>query len=48
MPLDTTKNDVVVINSIKQMEKLGFVRSNIYQCINKKRKTHKGYTWSKI
>lgn len=48
MAVSLTKNKVIVFQSMKQAEKLGFNHSAISECCNDKRKSHKGYKWKII
>lgn len=39
--------EVIMFEGAEALNKAGFQHSNIINCINGKRKSHKGYTWSK-
>ena len=43
----TQTGAVIRIVGLKEMFEGGFKSSNICKCVNGKRKTHKGYTWTK-
>ena len=48
MAISLTETKVIMFQSIKQAEKLGFDKSHISKCCIGKQKTHKGYTWKYI
>lgn len=41
-------DSIILLNSTLDGKARGFGQSNISKCINKKRKTHKGYKWYRI
>ena len=48
MAISLIENKVIVFQSMKQAEKLGFDQSHISKCCNGECKTHKGYKWKCI
>ena len=38
-------DEVIHFNAINHVNKYGFERRNVYDCLAGKRKTHKGYIW---
>ncbi len=41
-------NSMALLKSMSDGDNRGFNRGNIYSCINKRLKTHKGYKWYKV